>query len=770
MSRPSLKNLTVENLRGCVSRFCLPFEKKKRLTVIFGENGTGKSTVCDAFEFLSKGQVGSLDNRGLGRTERYWHSVGKKPGDVRVSLETTSGSCVGTLSRSQVVVQPDVNRPVVELLRRNQILALVQARAAERYNEIRRFIDVTAIEKSEDTLRAAIQDVERSCEHAERSATDSRTTIEQFWESAGKPGKTALEWAEEQSKGDSGAWDNEVDRIQRLQQVYRQLSTHPDRVSGAAKVLETAQKQAEAEQGALQATVEKTVPQATEALGLLKAAQAYLQNSPKTSECPLCESKENATNLLEKVNERIQSFSAVGNAQAKVNTAGQAVSGASERLKIAQGDADNAATNYKSLLQEPNLPSDVKLPDEELPQEVTKWQEWFTKNTTTEASWAECITQRTDKKQFLAALKKAYATCVENTKTAAELNKLLPKLKRTLAVVTEERHVFTARILSSIADEVGRLYELVHPAEGLSKISLNLDPNRRASLGIGADVYGLKETPPQAYFSDSHLDTLGLCVFIALAAMERQEEKILVLDDVLGSMDEPHVERLIEMLYQEGLKFQHCIMTTHYRPWKEKLRWGWLKNGQCQFIELKKWSLTEGMSLVKSVPDIERLGLLLAESPPDSQLVCGKAGVVLEAILNFLSQLYECKVPHKLEQRYTLGELLPAIDKKLKKALRVEAAVVSPDGDITGYNSTDLAPYFDELSRIMQARNIFGCHFNALSFELLEDDAIAFGQQVYDLAEALIDREAGWPRNSKSGSYWASSGETRRLHPLTKPN
>ena len=118
--------------------------------------------------------------------------------------------------------------------------------------------------------------------------------------------------------------------------------------------------------------------------------------------------------------------------------------------------------------------------------------------------------------------------------------------------------------------------------------------------------------------------------------MDGPENTILVLDDVLASVDEPHVERLIEMLYAEAIEFRHCLITTHYRPWKQKLRWGWLKNGQCQFVELSKWTNQHGMTLVRSIPEVERLRTLLNETPPDPQLVCAKAGVILEAALDFL--------------------------------------------------------------------------------------------------------------------------------------
>jgi hypothetical protein len=69
------------------------------------------------------------------------------------------------------------------------------------------------------------------------------------------------------------------------------------------------------------------------------------------------------------------------------------------------------------------------------------------------------------------------------------------------------------------------------------------------------------------------------------------------------------------------------------------------------------------MTLTGSVPEVQRLKALLADDQPDPQLVCAKAGVILEASLDFLTRLYQCKVARKRE--YTLGDLLSAIDKKL---------------------------------------------------------------------------------------------------------
>lgn len=83
-----------------------------------------------------------------------------------------------------------------------------------------------------------------------------------------------------------------------------------------------------------------------------------------------------------------------------------------------------------------------------------------------------------------------------------------------------ERKAFTDGIMTEIAQHVGVLYEIVHPGEGLDKIALELDPKKRASLELKAK-FSSQHAPAQAYFSQSHLDTLGLCIFLVLALREQ---------------------------------------------------------------------------------------------------------------------------------------------------------------------------------------------------------------------------------------------------------
>jgi len=768
MTKKAPYKLTIEHLRGSVLPFVLLFESGKKLTVVYGENGSGKSTICDALEFLGNGKVGSIENRGLGKTNPYWPSLGKKPTDVSVTLETDGKSCRAIMTRNDVIVSPPDERPHVEVLRRAQILNLIEADPAKRYENIKRFIDVSAVEVCEDSLRESIKRVRQELAVAVTRIEENRVALESFWVDAGKPGKELISWAEKQSKRDTAVFESEANSLDSLQKTYDHLKTHPIQLDSAKQKLEIAIKSLATAQEDLEKSVQGLASDSSDTVTMLESVKTFLSLHPNPAVCPVCESKNKVLGLSKRIDNRLNSFKTLREVQSRKNKAEKDVQQARQLIITVNQECKKPAAAFEKAKIAASLPKDTSLPKNVVPLALSEWDGWLKATDKLPLAWKKAETSRRTNAKLLGILKKALTTYNDNLLTAKELQILLPKLEKVEKILQEERHLYTLAALVSIATEVGRLFEVIHPGEGLNKISMLLDPSKRASLKMGATFMGVDGTPPQAYFSDSHLDTLGLCVFLALAARDKPDETILVLDDILGSVDEPHVDRLIEMLYTEATKFRHCIITTHYRPWKQKFRWGWLQNGQCHFVELTKWTPKDGIRVINSIPDVERLRQLLVETAPDPQLISAKSGVILEAALDFLTQLYQCQVPRRPENAFTLGDLLPAVNKKLRAALIVEVMETDPAGNIQ-YTCTSLAPLLNELERIAQVRNVLGCHFSEISFNLLDADAIGFGNTVLQLAEALTDEKAGWPRNGKSGSYWATSGETRRLHPYAKP-
>ncbi len=581
------------------------------------------------------------------------------------------------------------------------------------------------------------------------------------------PGRDAMAWATAEARRDPQLADPELAALRLLQAAYIRLAAHGERLPAMEQAVRLAGTAAIAARQHADECLQSMVEDAEEVADLLQAAHVYVLRYPDPRVCPLCESADAAWGLSERITQRLRVFSTLQHAQAEKKTADERLHEVEQEQKLLRGQAEKDAIAFESARAQFAWSTDIPMPATSAPKELGTLTDWLRATAALPAQWQQAEAARLEQRPFLATLKSALHTYTENMQGQEDLDILLPNLQRALEIVAEERKNFTDTILSRIADEVGRMYEAVHPGEGLNKISLELDAKKRASLEIGSSFGGRAGTPPQAYFSESHLDTLGLCVFLALATLDDPTNTILVLDDVLASVDEPHIDRLINMLYAEAARFRHCVITTHYGPWKHKYRWGWLKNGQCQFIELSKWTNVTGMTLTGSVPEVQRLKALLADDYPDPQLVCAKAGVILEASLDFLTRLYQCKVARKRE--YALGDLLSAIDKKLRRELRVDVLIDTDPAGAQRYQTIELAPILDELQRIFQVRNVIGCHFNAIAHDLLDTDAVRFGEQVLVLIEALSDADAGWPIKSKSGSYWATGDETRRLHPLRQP-
>ncbi len=772
MTAPAtLKSLKLTAFRGSAATFNLDFEKGKKLTLIYGENGTGKTTICDAFEFLASDKVGSIEDRGMGKgLDKFWPTAGKPASAVHVELETSAAKCTGKIVNKKVSVSPETARPRIELLRQRQILELIQAQPAARYEKIKRFIDIEAIERSEETLRQLGKSLATEKQQAQDAENENLAALQGFYEAAGKPASlNPVTWAKQKLAEPVADLAADIAAIGKLRTTFEALKPFPEKFATGQAAVVAAKGSLAAAEKALTDAIAVATEGAGEALAVLETGREYLHAHPDAAECPLCGSEENMAGLADSIGERLKNLASLKTADATKKTAQAALGSAEGAATRTEADYLKAAAAFATAQTAHTWKAEVKLPPAQQA-DPAKLTEWLADNADVAASWPAVEASWHEESKFIAALKSAAERYESNVTRRKDLAALTPKVDLALTQCMEERQKFTDGIISEIAQDVGKLYEAVHPGEGLDAIALPLDPAKRASMELMAKFAG-QDAPPQAYFSQSHLDTLGLCVFLALAARDRPDDTVLILDDVLGSVDEPHVERVIGMVYEVSSKFRHTIVTTHYRPWRERFRWGTLKPDQpCQFVELTKWGIDHGLRLTSSLPEIDRLKLLLNASPVDPQAICSKAGVILEAALDYLTQKYECAVPRRHGAAYTLGDLLPAISGKLRDALKVEIRDGIADPAAPPSNTIALKPILDELAKIGQARNIFGAHFKEISFELLDSDAVGFAKQVEQLVDALIHPLHGWPNNDKSGSYWRNSADSRRLHPLKKPS
>jgi len=155
---------------------------------------------------------------------------------------------------------------------------------------------------------------------------------------------------------------------------------------------------------------------------------------------------------------------------------------------------------------------------------------------------------------------------------------------------------------------------------------------------------------------------LGICVFIALAKKYGAANTILILDDVVMSVDENHLDRFIDLLHTECNEFAHILITTHYRPWRDRYRYNRAPSSSVHFIELRSWSLDGGIKIQNGKIALDELRSAINDTKYfDRQKITSSAGIILENILDYLSLLYGCKLQRKPRNDYQLRELLDSL-------------------------------------------------------------------------------------------------------------
>ena len=146
-------------------------------------------------------------------------------------------------------------------------------------------------------------------------------------------------------------------------------------------------------------------------------------------------------------------------------------------------------------------------------------------------------------------------------------------------------------VFDKIAEKVLSYYHRLHDSDDANEASectdLSLTSTSRAAAGglqLAIEFLGKVDScDPCAFLSEGHLDSLGLCLYLATVRMFNNSGSLLVLDDVLTSVDKEHRHRVAELLLEDFSDFQ-LVVTTHDEYWFDSLQSKVRTQGQ-----LAKW-------------------------------------------------------------------------------------------------------------------------------------------------------------------------------------
>ncbi|MBI3091991.1 MAG: AAA family ATPase [Candidatus Tectomicrobia bacterium] len=137
--------------------------------------------------------------------------------------------------------------------------------------------------------------------------------------------------------------------------------------------------------------------------------------------------------------------------------------------------------------------------------------------------------------------------------------------------VREEIRLRSQKVIEDISVDIQSMWSILHPGEPIENVRLYFPNDVDKAIDIGLNFHGHEQESPRLTLSEGYRNSLGLCIFLAMAKREAKMDRPLFLDDVVISLDRNHRGMIRELLEKEFAKRQVVIL-THDREWYTELR------------------------------------------------------------------------------------------------------------------------------------------------------------------------------------------------------
>jgi len=752
--------IVIDSFRGATNPIEVCFDERP-ITLIFGENGTGKSTIIDAIDFVCNQRLGSLENMSIGSKARsFIPSIGSTADRVYVELHSGSNDWKARLSGKEITVGSSGPPLNASIIRRAEITKLITAQPGKRYEELQKFVAVPRTDNNEAALKKALEQKKQEMDNCARLAEQAERLLRQSYLVESNLDGNYITWAETETKKDVTDLEHKVKQLGSVISLYEKFSQAIESYGEYKTDKNEKEYVLQKARDNLSSVLEKAASQSVELLDVLRAAEGYIDRKPNVTTCPVCEQSVVAADLKKRISRRVEDMKELNQVVKSEKTAKDALNKAETlisnqwKLMVQAAIQLVKAINQSSLsifepfhgtVKEYEQAVSVEEIDPTFQTKLAALHDGIRKELEIWKDLKNASQKSLDQNKLIKVNLTAYR---ENISNGMELDKLCGKLREAHEIHMQTRIREIDVILASLSEDIDRLYNMLHPEERLGNISLYLKEKARASLELDASFEHLNNVPPHAYYSESHIDTLGICIFLVLA--KHNDSDVVVLDDVLTSVDSQHLNRFIDMLTHVTQYFSQIIVATHYRPWMEKYRKGRGQLSNTSVIELGPWSRSNGIRTKAFTTELELLKRELQKDDFDRQVVASKAGVVLESILDFLTLTYHLKVRRNHRYEYSWGELADSFDRKISAELKT----IRMDTDGIRKEAL-LAPLIIDATKFPFVRNCVGCHNSPLGEEMPDNEVLEYGDAVIKLADALVCPVCSTlPMTSIRGSHW----------------
>lgn len=759
-----ISKINIHAFRG-IPDLDLGLEDKSLL--LRGENGSGKSSIIDAIEFFFTGKIKCLESiKGLSPRDHGTH-VNFNPKDLKVAITFNPGGVSLERSFDSFSAIPSllenyfqVTNSGTFVLRRIALLVFISSQPAERYRAIGNIIGIDKLDTIELEMKRLRDDLKDKTGSAKtqieilfrdiseilgRTVDDKDKIIDTLNERikiSGLPPIDSLEQANKHAEEmlKSIKKNKHVDKIKTINELMDLVK--PSYSSNDILTW-------------LRDLNEKVKPILCDKIdnkiwNLLKLGIDIIDNEEMNS-CPLCESKIDHAELSLRVQQRLQILEGISQKNSEVKKSSLVLV---ETLKKVDGEIKsvisllNMLDEFSGYIEEIikigsflegkifNVSSAINFQNDIQADEIYQALDTFDKIKCTIS--AQCYkllstTELTDEEkkvlELYGLIEQIYSKSNDIDKYQHDLNFNRPRYEiaeKIYSSFSKAKKIKTQEIYSLIQEDIQKFYQTIHPDEPHKNIELIVSLGKRASTEIKMESFGRSGEDPRALTSEGHLDSLGLCIFLAFVKKFNHDCSLIVLDDVVTTVDNRHREHICKLLLEE-FGDKQLIITTHEGVWYEQLRAAqraYKMDGTFKNLLIVSWDVDAGPSIRPYISRWEKI----EERIRTSDIGCaGNEGrQYLEWVLEKICGLVGAPVTFKgTDARYEIRDLLDPAKKRLNQLIDDEAFKARID------------EAFLDLDRTIILGNILS-HNNILTGDISIDEVERFCKAVHNLHQLFL--------------------------------
>lgn len=695
-----IKRLIVNNFRGVIQE---SLDLDGSSVVILGENGTGKSSFIDAIEYYFTGKVSHLEGvQSISTTKHAPHILADK-NQTSIAIDFMKSNLSAARKFNDAIEIPEGLKELhtqgsstTFILRRKNLLDFILAQPASKYEQLAAIIGVDELDKTERSLMQVQDETGSEVENliavvetekaklgdligkTDFSDKDMLVAINKKLQELQQKPLESFSSANERKLQIVTGGHSPADLARSVQ--LQNLITQCQELSKGADLFES-NKFLWDLVGQLHSDIKKV----RDVLfgEVLKSSSRLIGQYNDIENCPVCLQPIKRQELLEALEKRVANLQPIVELSEKIkkqiavfkDVAKNWIDTLNNVKKISKeiivnwdfSPLDGYQDIIEGIIAKTSVePADLQLDSLEkikaLPAIPAAFKSTKELIDAIQKEKAKLDPTEEDKKALQAI--DLITRTLDSHQTLSTLNPILNTKRSTFKEISfiyetfvNTKRIEVQRIYSELQDNIREFFTVLHPNEGYKGVRLEVNEGKRASTEIKMDFHNRIQEDPRAFNSEGHLDSLGLCVFLAFVKRFNVGFPIIALDDVVSSIDSGHRQRVCDLLFGKFPDAQWFI-TTHDYVWHEELRAYLIAHGlaaQFKNLQILSWTLEEGPKFNIYKPR----WVLIAEKigGGDKDGAAASIRKELEAFLLEAVISLQARVPIKRDGRYTAGDL-----------------------------------------------------------------------------------------------------------------